>query len=138
MYIRYDRAKDPYSLQFLPLHPWGPKSAEVLSTLHPDLLFIANKLANVYNVSAISGYRGKEEQTEYYNKGTGVSWPTSNHNVRPSLALDIIPWPTQYDSIPHFDMMLGAVEAIAAEQRIAIRLGKHFSYRQDYPHIELQ
>ena len=135
--IEWTNRNNPRSKYYIPRNNWGKKSREVLSTLAPDLIYLMNKLADVRNVSLISGYRGKTEQNEYYIKGTGVRYPFSKHNTYPSLAVDVVPWPTQYESIEELDMMLGSIQALSYTLDITIRLGKYFSTRKDYPHIEL-
>jgi len=135
--IRWKDYTNPYSLHYKPGYPYGAGSKAVLATLHPDLIFLSNMIADLFNTSAISGYRGEAEQTGYFKKGTGVAWPTSNHNVFPSLAVDLIPYPGGYEHVDQFDMMIGAGYAIAKQEGFKIRSGKFFSNMVDRPHFEL-
>ena len=131
----------PSSVDYEPKYPFGRKSKEVRATLSPRLVLLVNKLADLFDISLISGHRGKEEQTEYFNKGTGIEWPDSKHNVMPSKAVDLAPYPLNWSNITQKDieqwnMILGAALAIAKEAEFEIRLGKNFSNVVDYPHIE--
>lgn len=134
--IEWANRKNPRSIHYIPKYNWGKKSREVLATLTPDLIYLMNKLADIRNVSLISGFREEQEQNEYYRRGTGVRWPFSKHNVYPSQAVDVVPWPTQYDSIEELDMMLGSIQALSHVLKITVRLGKYFSNLKDYAHIE--
>lgn len=131
-----------YGITYEPKYPFGKKSKEVRDTLDPRLVLLVNKLADLFDISLIWGYRDEEQQTKFFNEGTGVEWPDSKHNVMPSKAVDLAPYPLNWSDITQQDieqwnMILGAALAIAKEEGFEIRLGKNFSNRVDYPHIEL-
>ncbi len=129
---------NPYSVNYLPVHPWGLASRQRLAELEPDLRYIANKLADIWDMTIIWGYRNEAQQTHAYNRGNGLPWPDSNHNVMPSRAVDIARHPLDWDDIAGFDEMIGAAYAIAKEAGIDnMRSGKYFSNRADYAHLEL-
>lgn len=135
--IEWANRKNPRSIYYIPKYNWSKRSREVLVTLTPDLIYLMNKLADVRDVSLIWGYRDKELQNSFYRKGTGVRYPFSKHNVYPSLAVDVVPYPSQYDSIEELNMMLGSIQALSHMLNITIRLGKYFPTRKDYAHIEI-
>lgn len=132
---------DPqWSKGYQPKNPWGPESKVKLQTLEPTLVFFSNKMADIFNITCLWGHRGQALQDMMYQKGTGLPWPTSEHNSYPSKAVDLIPYPIGEDwdkHIPEFDMMVGAGLAIIEEHDLPIRSGKFFSNRADYAHWEL-
>ncbi len=131
-----------YSIYYEPKYPFGKRSKEVRATISDNLVLLVNKLADLYNISLISGFRDEEEQDQLYKKGVGLPWPTSKHNLLLSRAVDLAPYPLDWSNITRQDieqwnMILGAATAIAKDAGFEIRLGKNFSNRVDYPHIEL-
>jgi peptidoglycan L-alanyl-D-glutamate endopeptidase CwlK len=55
-----------------------------------------DELLKWVDVSLISGYRNREEQNALYESfppRTRVRYPNSKHNKRPSLAVDLQPYP---------------------------------------------
>ena len=106
-----------------------------LKTLDVELVHCCNLVADVMNISITSGYRGELEQTAYFERGTGVEWPTSKHNDLPSQAVDVNPYPINYEDTNRYCEMIGMFLMAACEHGYKIRSGRHFN-RRDYPHIE--
>lgn len=116
---------------------FGKKSKERLATCHQDLQDIMNDLIEVMDVSIICGHRGKEEQNKAFNEGNSkLQYPNSKHNKSPSLAVDVVPYPIDWNNLVAFERMCGIIEGIAYKRGIKIRLGRDFSFK-DFPHIEL-
>lgn len=119
------------------MYKFGKRSKRNLATCHPDLQEIMNELIKVMDVSILCGYRGKKEQNEAYDKGNSkLQYPKSKHNKKPSMAVDVSPYPIDWEDIMGFERMCGIVEGIAHMKNIKIRLGRDFSFR-DMPHLEL-
>ena len=76
---------------------WSMKSSLRLSTCHPLLQEVANKVLELHDCSVFEGYRNEETQNKYYDKGTSqVRYPFSKHNNNPSMAIDLAPYkPTE-------------------------------------------
>lgn len=73
---------------------WSAKSKRIRNTLDPRLQIVVDELLVWVDISLISGYRDREEQnTLFENRKTQVRYPDSKHNRRPSLAVDLQPWP---------------------------------------------
>lgn len=68
-------------------------SSDKLSTCHPDLIALFTEVVSRRDCSILEGHRTKERQDELFLKGASmVVWPNSNHNARPSLAVDVAPY----------------------------------------------
>lgn len=64
-----------------------------LKTAHVLLQHLFNIVVIKYDCTIITGHRGKEEQNELYNEGKSkLTYPNSNHNEYPSLAVDAAPY----------------------------------------------
>lgn len=116
---------------------FGKKSLDRLDEVHEDLQKIAHKLIERMDVTVLCGYRGKEEQEQaFINGNSKLRFPHSKHNKKPALAMDIAPYPLDWNDMKRFLDMCKLIEEIAAELKIKIILGRDFEFR-DYPHVEL-
>jgi peptidoglycan L-alanyl-D-glutamate endopeptidase CwlK len=96
--------------------------------------------------SVICGFRGEKEQNEAYASGNSkLKWPQSKHNKTPSEAVDIVPYPVDWNDIKRFETLgqtvLQSWEAdVAEEDREGWDLvwGKNFKGLVDWPHFELK
>ncbi len=122
-------------------------SRQRLSTVDPKLQRILEKAIERFDFSVLCGHRTKEDQDKAFNDGfSKVAFPNSKHNSFPSMAVDIAPWPIDWNDRERFYYMAGVVVTVAAEMGIPIRWGGNwdmdFDLRNggsflDLPHFEL-
>lgn len=118
-----------------PKFKFGAKSLERLATCHPDLQRICHELIKEMDVTVLCGHRGEEEQNLAYRQGKSrLRWPLSAHNSIPSRAVDLAPYPIDWNDRPRFLRMQGRVRRIAEE--LGIELRALISW--DLPHVELK
>lgn len=99
------------------------------------LQVICNKVIMYYDISVICGYRDQAAQDRaYFDNFSGKMYPNSRHNSLPSQAVDLAPWPIDYDDLKQFCVMAGFVLCIAAQEKIKLRWGGAWN---DYGHFEL-
>ncbi len=117
-----------------------------LRTLDPRLQSILNEVIKAYDFTVLCGHRGQTEQDQAFAAGKSkVRWPNSKHNTLPSKAVDIAPYPIDWNDEVRFARLMGHVERVAYEQGIRIRFGLDFDGDGfssderflDFPHIEL-
>ena len=119
------------------MYKYGKRSMQRLDTVHEDLQSICHELIKHMDVTVLCGHRGEKEQNAAFNRGASkLQWPRSKHNSMPSRAVDLAPWPLDWDNIARFNEMCDLVEAIAKDLGVKVRMGRDFSFR-DYPHVEL-
>lgn len=119
------------------MYKFSKRSKDRLNTCHKDLKLIMNDLIKVMDVTILEGYRNEEKQNKAFSEGfSKLQYPNSKHNQNPSLAVDVAPYPIDWNNIKRFERMCGIIEGIALKRNIKIRLGRDFSFK-DYPHIEL-
>lgn len=93
--------------------------------------------------TVLCGYRNKEEQDKAYAEGnSGVKFPNSKHNVLPSIAVDIAPYPIDWADRVRFIQLAALVLEIASVQGVKLRWGGNWKTRgvsnlMDMPHFEL-
>lgn len=109
-----------------------------LNTCHSDLILLINEVAKTEKCAVICGYRGKAEQEKAYRSGTSkAKFGQSKHNASPSLAVDVVPLPLDWEDIESFEKLGKVVMEKAKELNIKIKWGKDFTKLKDYPHYEL-
>jgi hypothetical protein len=135
--------KDIYTTQ--PKYKFGRASLERLETCHPHLQLICRMLANYQDTSILCGHRGRAAQNAAYPKYSKVQWPNSKHNSNPSVAVDISPWPINWEDVGRFRVQAGRFIQIADMLEIPVRWGGDFNGDGltndrfiDLPHFELQ
>ncbi|MFO7791269.1 MAG: hypothetical protein R6V32_11950, partial [Bacteroidales bacterium] len=105
-------------------YKWGNRSRKVLATLHPDWQRILNEAIKWYDISLLEGYRGKNEQNEAYELGRSkLKFPQSKHNRKPSLAVDLAPYPIDWKDLNRFRSLVFFIQGIAAGMGINVICG---------------
>ena len=131
---------------------FGRTSLENLEGAHPDLQRIFYEVIKHTDCKVIEGFRGKIEQDLAYESGKSrVKWPDSKHNVNPARAVDVVPWPIDWDDLERFVLFGALVMWVASrlyhngEIEHVIRWGADWDsdgdiYEHslvDFPHFEL-
>jgi hypothetical protein len=115
------------------------KSKERLETCHADLQELIHELAKTEDFFVLCGTRSKAEQDAAVACGASkATYPTSNHNHLPSLAVDIAPYPLDWGNTDNFNHLLDKLQQIADNKGIKIKLGRDFKSLVDLPHVELK
>jgi peptidoglycan L-alanyl-D-glutamate endopeptidase CwlK len=119
------------------------KSQERLKECHEKLQRLMRRVDEIYPIQVICGYRNEADQNKAFaEKKSKLKFPESKHNQKPSLAVDVVPDPDRnpktisWTDLTQYEIMLYAVEQIADDLNIKIKLGRDFSFK-DFPHIEL-
>ena len=93
---------------------FGSKSRSHLETCHPDLQTLFNAVIEVVDCSVTCGYRNKEDQDKAVASGNSKAvFPEGKHNSNPSTAVDVYPYPIDFDDLPRFYWFAGGVLATA-------------------------
>ena len=121
------------------MYKLSKKSQERLETCDERLITIVREVCKVMDITVLCGHRGKDEQEKAFNEGKSrAHFGQSYHNAFPSLAVDIAPYPINWDvNDPRWEIMCNLVLYIANRYRINVKLGRDFSKLKDYPHIEI-
>ena len=126
---------------------FGTVSKERLATAHPDLQKLFNEIIKNIDCSVTEGHRGKELQNKYFDEGKSkVRFPDGRHNKNPSLAVDVTPYPVDYNDRERQTLFAGYVLGVASQIGLNVRWGgdwnKDFSVADnrfdDMPHFELR
>ena len=125
---------------------FGKRSIEKLSTCDTRLQALFNEVIKTVDCSVLEGHRGKARQNELYQDGKSkVKFPKGRHNANPSNAVDVVPYPVDWDDRERFHLFAGFVLGIASQMGISIRWGGDWNQNfevddnkfDDFPHFEL-
>lgn len=132
---------------------FGKKSLERLETCDPRLQEVLLEAIKHYDFSIVSGHRSLEEQATLYAQGREtpgpiVTWSKpgqSKHNQYPSPAVDVAPYPIDWNDERAFCMLAGFIMGVAASKGIKLRWGGDWNQngktdderKTDFPHLEL-
>lgn len=121
-------------------------SADRLATCDPRLQRLFNEVVKHFDCSVLCGHRGEAEQNEAFRKGhSSKQFPHSKHNRFPSIAVDVAPYPIQWDNVEKFRWFGGCVMGVASQLGIKVRWGGDWDGDTDFrdqslidlPHFEL-
>lgn len=105
---------------------FGRTSRNRLATCHKDIRKIFNEVVKVMDCKVIEGARTKAQQRK--NIAKGVSWTMkSKHVERPCRALDIVPYPVDWEDIYRFKVFTAYVFAVSRRLKIPLKYGGTWS-----------
>jgi len=125
---------------------FGKRSLRNLNEAHPKIRRVMDEVIKYHDCSVIEGHRPKSEQDAVYHAGKSkVKWPNSKHNSTPSNAIDVVPYPVDWNDKKRFYYFAGLVIGIAASMGIKLRWGGDWDQDNDFkdqsfhdlPHFEL-
>ena len=128
------------------MYKYSAASKRKLESAHPDLQKLFNEVIKVHDCTVVFGHRTKEEQEDQFNQGhTKLHYPKSLHNSLPSKAVDVVPYPIDWNNRERFVYFAGIVIGIASQLDIEIRWGGDWDNDNDLkdqtwmdlPHYEL-
>jgi peptidoglycan L-alanyl-D-glutamate endopeptidase CwlK len=125
---------------------FGTSSLKRLWTCHTSLQTLMNKAIKKppFDFCIVCGHRGRREQKSCVSRGTsGLKYPQSKHNKKPSLAVDIAPYPIVWENEGQFIQLGKYVKKIAETMGIDVVWGGDWSQEKngtnrDLPHFELK
>lgn len=117
---------------------FSPLSVARLATCHVDLQRLFNEVVKEADCTVICGHRGEAEQDAAVADGCSKDpWPTSRHDADPSDAVDVAPYPIDWQNLQAFRDFAVVVKAAAARLGIAVEWGGDWNSFKDYPHWQV-
>jgi len=128
------------------LFSFSKYSLERLVTCHNDLKKLFNEVIKRYDCIILEGHRSNKRQEELFRQGKSKIKAGGNHNYFPSLAIDVIPYPINWNDKKRFYHFVGYVKGISDSIDIHIRCGADWDNDNDIndqnfidlPHFELK
>ena len=99
-------------------------SKKRLSTCDEKLQTLFNEVVKHFDCSVICGHRGEKAQNKAYKAGNSQKqFPHGKHNKLPSNAVDVAPYPLDWDDRERFQYFAGFVLGTAKQLNLDIRYG---------------
>jgi len=100
------------------------RSRRQLNTCDDRLVQLFTHVVRQYDCTILEGHRDEERQNELYRQGLSkLRWPFGRHNTTPSEAVDVAPYPIDWQDTERFYHFSGYVQGQANALRIPIRWG---------------
>ena len=114
----------------------GTRSKQSLSGVHVDLVAVVEKAIEITEVdfSVIEGIRHIERQRQLVKAGKST---TLNSRHITGHAVDMVPYPVDWEDLERFELMAEAMKLAAEELEIPIVWGGDWKSFYDAPHFEL-
>jgi len=126
---------------------FGKTSKKRLSTCDDRLQKVFNEVIKHVDCSVLEGHRSKDRQNKLYEEGkTKVKYPDGRHNRQPSSAVDVTPYPVDWEDRERQTLFAGFVIGVASQMDINLRWGGDWDQDfqvvdnrfDDFPHFELK
>lgn len=124
----------------------GTTSTRRLLTCDPRLQLLCNDVITWFDFAVTEGHRSLARQAELYAQGRTtpgaiVTWARagmSQHNTLPSLAVDLAPWPIDWDDLERFDELARMMKLAATIRGIELEWGGDWGGSKcDRPHYQV-
>lgn len=103
---------------------FSQSSLEKLNTCDSRLQSLFTEVVKHYDCQVLQGFRGQKEQDKAFAEGKSQKkWPNGNHNKLPSTAIDVAPYPVDWNDSKRFYYFAGFVMGVAAKMGLNIRYG---------------
>ena len=87
----------------------------------------------------LEGHRGQQAQDAAFEQGKSqLKWPNGNHNKYPSLAVDVAPYPIDWNNKERFYLLATYIFKAAYIEGVDIKWGGHWPHFKDLPHWEVK
>jgi len=123
---------------------FSAKSKRLVAKLHPSLRAICEEAIKEIDFTVMDSTRGRAAQELAFRRGNSKAhFGDSAHNYEPAIAMDLAPYPVDFDNIQRFKDLAAVILRIAKAKGVKLRWGGDWnmdgstSDGWDFPHFEL-
>ena len=126
---------------------FSKKSLSKLETCDKRIQDLFLRVVKKFDCTIIEGHRSKDRQNKLFKEGKSkLKYPKGKHNAIPSRAVDVAPYPIDWNDRERFTYFAGYVLGIAYEMGLKIRWGGDWDMDtqvkdnnfDDLPHFEIR
>ena len=126
---------------------FSKKSLSKLETCDKRLQDLFLRVVKKFDCTIIEGHRSKDRQNKLFDEGKSkLKYPKGKHNAIPSKAVDVAPYPIDWNDRERFTYFAGYVVGIAYQMGLKIRWGGDWDMDtqvkdnnfDDLPHFEIR
>lgn len=97
---------------------FSQRSFSQLSTCHIELQTLFYEVIRTVDCKVLEGYRNQEDQEKAFLDGNSkLHYPHGKHNKQPSMAVDVAPYPVDWQNYKLFYWFGGFVLGVASRLR---------------------
>jgi peptidoglycan L-alanyl-D-glutamate endopeptidase CwlK len=116
---------------------FSQRSKRARAELHRKLQELVDEAIKEVDFVILDAQRGRAEQERAFKDGfSKAHFGQSAHNYEPAVAMDICPYPIDWNDIGRFKALSKVIMAAAKKQGIALTFGGDWKSIKDYPHYE--
>jgi len=109
-------------------YKFSPSSLKKLSECDSKLQDLFNEVLKTTDCIIVCGHRNQEDQDRAFQKGfSKVEFPNSKHNSLPSMAVDVMPYPLDWNARDRMVEFSKVVFEYANHLGIKVRWGGDFN-----------
>tara|TARA_R110000796_G_scaffold246179_1_gene370822 strand:- start:1112 stop:1480 length:369 start_codon:yes stop_codon:yes gene_type:complete len=117
---------------------FGKRSEECLASCDERIQLVLREAIKHYDFAVIKGHRGEDEQNEAFRSGNSqLKFPFSKHNQHPSKAVDIVPYPVDWDNQARFKTLAQVIKGSAEKVGVEDIHWGYDLWQWDAPHWQL-
>lgn len=117
---------------------FSPISESRLITCDPRLQTLFREVVKVVDCTIVCGYRDQVDQDKAFHDGfSRVKWPQGRHNRYPSLAVDVMRCPIDWNDQERQEAFAAYVLEVAKSLGIEIEWGGNWADFTDRPHFQV-
>lgn len=114
-------------------------SKDRLATCDPRLQFLFNEVIKAIDCAVICGTRNEEDQNKAFHDGfSKLQWPNGRHNHLPSLAVDVMRCPIDWNDIEGQKAFGIYVKECASKLSIELEWGGDWIGFPDRDHFQVK
>lgn len=124
---------------------FSKRSLTQLDSCHVVLQRLLRRVIERTDFTVLCGFRNQEAQERAYQAGASkLQFPHSKHNISPSLAVDIVPFPIDWDDTMRFRELASVVKEEwglmkeTEKLRYEVIWGGDWLTFRDLPHFEIR
>lgn len=103
---------------------FSARSKEILGSCNPQLQTLFLEVVKTFNCIIVCGYREKDAQDDLFRRGLSkLAWPNGKHNRNPSRAVDVYPYPINWQDKERMTYFAGFVMGKAETLGYSLRWG---------------
>lgn len=103
---------------------FSERSKSILRTCDPQLQTLFDSIILEFDCIVTCGHRMEQQQADLFHRNLSkLEWPDSKHNLRPSKAIDVYPWPIDWKDRDRFHYFAGFVMGKASHLGYNLRWG---------------
>lgn len=112
---------------------FSKRSLKARAELHPILQQIVDEAIKTEDFVILDAQRGRAEQERAFKAGNSKArFSQSAHNYIPAVALDLVPYPIDFNNIAGFKRIAKLITKIAKEKKLPVRWGGDWDMDGDW------